>query len=44
MAPEFSIHEITIAVNDIDAAANDLSAALGGEVDPVQEFPQEERM
>jgi methylmalonyl-CoA/ethylmalonyl-CoA epimerase len=41
MALEFSIHEITIAVNDIDAAASHLSAALNGEADPVQEFPQE---
>lgn len=41
MAVELSIHEITIAVNDIDAAANHLSQALQGTVDPVQDFPQE---
>ena len=38
--PEFSIHEITIAVTDIDAAAATIAAAFHGVVDPVQEFPQ----
>lgn len=41
MALEFSIHEITIAVNDIDAAASTLSGALQGTVDEVQDFPNE---
>ena len=41
MPPEFSIHEITIAVNNIDEVADVLSRAFGGTVDPVQHFPQE---
>ena len=41
MPVEFSIHEITIAVNEIDTAAKHLGATLKGEADPVQSFPQE---
>jgi methylmalonyl-CoA/ethylmalonyl-CoA epimerase len=40
MPVEFSIHEITIAVNEIDTAANGLAGVLKGVVDPVQKFPQ----
>lgn len=40
MALELSIHEITMAVNDIGATADALSRAFLGTVDEVQSFPQ----
>jgi hypothetical protein len=40
MALEFSIHEITIAVDDLEAAAVRLAGALNGQIDEVQAFPQ----
>jgi methylmalonyl-CoA/ethylmalonyl-CoA epimerase len=40
MALEFSIHEMTIAVHDIDTAAKRFSDAFQGEVDPKQQWPQ----
>ncbi|MEI7778155.1 MAG: hypothetical protein WCJ42_01855 [Actinomycetes bacterium] len=40
MALEFSIHEITVAVNDITAASGTLAGALQGTADTVQHFPQ----
>lgn len=40
MPLEFSIHEITIAVNNIDAAAGRLGGVLKGDVDETQQFPQ----
>ena len=39
MALEFSIHELTIAVNDISLAAEKLSSAFMGVIDEVQHFP-----
>jgi methylmalonyl-CoA/ethylmalonyl-CoA epimerase len=41
MPPEFSIHEITIAVHDISATAKTLATAFNGAIDEIQEFPQE---
>ncbi len=41
MAPEFSIHEITIAVNDIEEAAKTIAAAFNGTIDEIQHFPQD---
>jgi catechol 2,3-dioxygenase-like lactoylglutathione lyase family enzyme len=41
MALELSIHEITMAVNDIGAAADALGRAFLGAIDEVQSFPQE---
>jgi methylmalonyl-CoA/ethylmalonyl-CoA epimerase len=38
---ELSIHEITIAVNDITASSDTLGRAFNGDVDEVQEFPQD---
>jgi methylmalonyl-CoA/ethylmalonyl-CoA epimerase len=38
---EFSIHEMTIAVKDIDSAQNRIAGALNGQSDEVQHFPQE---
>jgi methylmalonyl-CoA/ethylmalonyl-CoA epimerase len=38
---EFSIHEMTIAVKNIDAAQNRFAGALNGQSDEVQSFPQE---
>lgn len=40
MAAEFSIHEITLAVNDIAEASQRIAAAFNGTIDEVQEFPQ----
>jgi methylmalonyl-CoA/ethylmalonyl-CoA epimerase len=40
MAPQFSIHEITMAVNDIAEASQTIAAAFNGTVDEIQEFPQ----
>jgi methylmalonyl-CoA/ethylmalonyl-CoA epimerase len=40
MSPEFSIHEITLAVNDIAEASTTLAAAFNGTIDEIQEFPQ----
>jgi methylmalonyl-CoA epimerase len=39
MALEFSIHEITIAVNDIDHAQDRFAGAFGGSRDARQSFP-----
>lgn len=39
MDVEFSIHEITIAVNDIGAAQERFAAAFGGDADALQHFP-----
>ena len=39
MALEFSIHEITIAVNDIDGAQDRFAGAFGGTADALQNFP-----
>jgi catechol 2,3-dioxygenase-like lactoylglutathione lyase family enzyme len=39
MALEFSIHEITIAVNDIDGAQERFAGAFGGTADALQHFP-----
>ena len=41
MSLELSIHEITIAVNDIDTASKTLGGALQGTIDEVQDFPNE---
>lgn len=41
MSLEFSIHEMTIAVNDIPAAQRHLAGAFAGSEDEVQSFPQE---
>ena len=41
MALEFSIHEMTIAVNDIPSAQRHLAGAFAGTGDEVQSFPQE---
>jgi hypothetical protein len=41
VALEFSIRELTIAVNDIAAASERLGGALQARVDGVVEFPQE---
>lgn len=41
MALEFSIREMTIAVNDITVASERLGGALQGQVDVVVAFPQE---
>jgi methylmalonyl-CoA/ethylmalonyl-CoA epimerase len=41
MALELSIHEMTIAVNDIDAAQATFAGALQGSEDEVQHFPQD---
>ncbi|MQA91406.1 MAG: hypothetical protein GEU90_14460 [Gemmatimonas sp.] len=38
--PNFSIQEITVAVNDIGAAAERMGEALKGEVDGIESFPQ----
>jgi catechol 2,3-dioxygenase-like lactoylglutathione lyase family enzyme len=38
MALEFSVHEMTVAVKDIDTAAGRLSGAFHGVTDPVQTF------
>jgi methylmalonyl-CoA/ethylmalonyl-CoA epimerase len=39
MGLEFSIHEITIAVNDIGGAQERFAAAFGGTGDALQHFP-----
>ncbi len=41
MALELSIHEITIAVKDIDGAQTTFASALQGSADAVQSFPQD---
>ncbi len=41
MALELSIHEITIAVNDIGEAQTTFAGALQGSEDEVQHFPQD---
>lgn len=41
MALEFSIHEMTIAVEDINAAQDRFAGALNGTQDEVQNFPQD---
>jgi catechol 2,3-dioxygenase-like lactoylglutathione lyase family enzyme len=38
MALEFSIHEITIAVKDVDTAAGRFGGAFQGQIDPLQTF------
>ena len=40
MSLEFSIHEITIAVKDINEAATRFAGVFGSEPDGVQRFPQ----
>jgi hypothetical protein len=42
MALEFSIHEITIAVNDIDHAQDRFAGAFGGISDALQSFPAQQ--
>lgn len=41
MSLEFSIHEITIAVNETGEAATRFAALFSGEVDEIQRFPQQ---
>jgi methylmalonyl-CoA/ethylmalonyl-CoA epimerase len=40
MSLEFSIREITVAVNDIDTASERLSGALQAKVDEIVRFPE----
>ncbi len=40
MPLELSIHEITIAVQDIDDAATRFAGLFASEPDPIQQFPQ----
>lgn len=39
MPPQFNIHEITVAVNDIDQAQERFAGAFGGVADALQRFP-----
>lgn len=41
MSLEFTIHELTVAVNDIDQAQNHFATAFQGTEDDVQSFPQD---
>ena len=41
MVLEFSIHEMTIAVKDINAAQDRFAGSLQGTPDEIQNFPQD---